>query len=271
MRGTRTSRQPRARPSARDASATVRILFFVADKKPRTPNPPRAPQAPQRRDTKKASNPLSSVPLWAWLVGVGVVAAVVAIIFVLSSGGTAHDAKAAMLAAGCTYRDVAPNPPKKNKNDYHQDFPTLTSAIDHIWTTDPPSGGGHYGLWAVWGFYRAPVNPRQVVHNEEHGAVVMWWGPKVPKATVDKLAAFYNESSDGMLGTPYPELGDKIALTSWTGDPTKYYRNGYYGMGHIAICSKFDEKAFKAFRDAYRGHGPEGVPLSSDQQGMGPS
>ena len=31
------------------------------------------------------------------------------------------------------------------------------------------------------------MNPRQVVHNEEHGAVVIWWGPKVAKATVDQL------------------------------------------------------------------------------------
>ena len=29
--------------------------------------------------------------------------------------------------------------------------------------------------------------------------------------------------------------------------------------------------AFKAFRDAYRGHGPEGIDLSADQPGTGPN
>jgi len=108
------------------------------------------------------------------------------------------------------------------------------------------------------------------VHNEEHGAVVIWWGPKVPSSTVDQLEAFYNQQPDGLFGTPYAGLGDKIALTAWSGDTTRYYRNHYYGMGHIAICKHFDQKAFAAFRSAYRGKGPEGIPLSSDQPGMGP-
>ena len=173
-----------------------------------------------------------------------------------------------MTAAGCTYRDVAPLPPKNPAKTYHADVPTLSSKVK--WTTFPPSGGAHYGLWAIWGFYREPVNPRQVVHNLEHGAVVIWWGPKVPAATVDKLQAFYQEKATGMFGTPIAGLGKKIALTAWTGDPANYYRNGDYGMGHIAICPRFDEDAFRAFRDAYRGKGPEGVPLSSDEPGMGP-
>jgi hypothetical protein len=41
-------------------------------------------------------------------------------------------------------------------------------------------------------------------------------------------------------------------------------------MGHIAICSGYDQKAFAAFRKAYRGKGPEGIPLSSDTPGSGP-
>ena len=178
--------------------------------------------------------------------------------------------KAAMLAAGCTYRDVLPKPPRKDPTNYHADFPTLSSPTAGLWSTSPPSGGSHYELWAVWGFYTSPVNPRQVVHNEEHGAVVMWWGPKVPKATVEELRAFYDEQSIGMFGTPYAGLGDKIALTAWTGDPARYYRDGYFGTGHIAVCPSFDQKAFTTFRDAYLGKGPEGIPLVDDKEGMGP-
>jgi hypothetical protein len=241
----------------------------VANKKPRTPKPPRNVQAPRRRDTK-SSNPLSEVPRWVWLASVGVIAGVIVIGVILASSGKSVDAKAAMLAAGCTYKDVKPFPPKADPTNFHADFPTLRSPTKGLWSTSPPSAGSHYGAWAVWGFYRTPVNPRQVVHNEEHGAVVIWWGPKVPKSTIDKLEAFYNQHPDGMFGTPYPRLGNKIALTAWTGDPAKYYRNHYYGMGHIAVCSSFDQKAFAAFRSAYLGKGPEGVPSSSNEPGMGP-
>ena len=232
--------------------------------------PPRNVQAPRRRDTK-SSNPLAEVPRWVWFVTVGVIAGVVLIGFILASGGSSTDAKAALLAAGCTYKDVKPLPPKKDPTNYHADVPTLSTPTKGLWSTSPPSAGAHYGLWAVWGFYRTPVNPRQVVHNEEHGAVVIWWGNKVPKSTVDQLEAFYNQQPDGVFGTPYPALGDKIALTAWTGNPADYYHNGNFGMGHIAVCSKFDQKAFDAFRKAYRGQGPEGIPLSADEPGMGPS
>jgi Protein of unknown function (DUF3105) len=242
----------------------------VANKKVRTPSPPRTVQAPKRRDTR-SSNPLGEVPRWVWFVSVGVIVGVVLIGVILASGGSSTDAKAAMLAAGCTYKDVKPLPPKKDPTNYHADVPSLTTSTKGLWSTSPPSAGAHYGLWAVWGFYRTPVNPRQVVHNEEHGAVVIWWGPKVPKSTVDQLEAFYNQQPDGVFGTPYAGLGGKIALTAWTGDPANYYHNGDYGVGHIAVCSKFDQKAFDAFRKAYRGKGPEGIPLSADEPGMGPN
>lgn len=234
-------------------------------------------QAPQRRESPRSRPGRRAVPTWGWVIAGLAVAGIVAAVAIASfsggsgsrnSGGGGSDIKRVMTAAGCTYRDVKPFPPK-DKVNYHSDSPTLTSKVR--WSTDPPSAGGHYGAWAVWGFYRQPVNPRQVVHNEEHGAVVIWWGPKVPASTVDKLEAFYEQQPDGMFGTPYPSLGTKIALTAWTGDPSTYYRNGDYGLGHIAVCSRFDQNAFATFRKAYRGKGPEGIPLSADQPGMGPT
>jgi hypothetical protein len=234
--------------------------------------PPRSVQAPQRRDTKTPSNPLAEVPRWVWFAGAGTfVGAVIVIALLASTGGKSVDVKTAMLSAGCTYRDVPPKPPVKDPTNYHADVPTLKTSTKGLWSTSPPSGGAHYGLWAIWGFYTTAVNPRQVVHNEEHGAVVIWWGPKVPASTIAQLRTFYNQQPIGMFGTPYAGLGDKIALTAWTGDPARYYHNHYYGIGHIAICSSFNQKAFAAFR-SYRGHGPEGIPLKPyDEPGQGPS
>jgi len=175
---------------------------------------------------------------------------------------------ATMAAGGCTLHAVKPLPPKNEQTTYHADVPTLTSNV--TWATDPPSAGAHYGVWAVWKFYDRAANPRQVVHNEEHGGVIIWWGPKVPAATVARMRAFYAESPYGMLGTPYAKLGAKIALTAWTGNPQTYYRNGHYGVGRIALCSRFDRTAFRAFRKAYRGKGPEGIPTAANKPGTGP-
>jgi len=243
-------------------------------KKSRAPRPPRQVQAPKRRAEPRRGAGLGRLPRWGWaFAAVVVAAAAVGVALAFTSGGSGTstaDVKRLMAAAGCTFRDVPPKPPKKSPTNFHEDVPTLSTPTKGLWSTFPPSAGAHYGSWAVWGFYRQPVNPRQVVHNEEHGAVVIWWGPKVPSATVDALEAFYAEKPEGMFGTPIAGLGRKIALTAWTGDPATYYRDHDFGMGHIATCTRFDHKAFAAFRDAFRGRGPEGVPLSSDAPGMGP-
>jgi hypothetical protein len=200
------------------------------------------------------------------------VAAIAAAVLVVLFSGTTSVA-AALRDAGCTDRDVAPYPPEHDAN-YHLDYPTLTTK-EH-WSTFPPSAGGHYRLWATWGFYREPVNPRMAVHNAEHGGVVLWWGPEVPAATVSELKRFYDEQPVGVLATPLAGLGNRLALTAWTadpkwkGDPAYAYERGDYGTGHVAICTRFDEKAFAAFRDAYRGHSPQGFPLAEDRPGCGP-
>jgi hypothetical protein len=208
----------------------------------------------------------------AWLLpvaGAGALIAIVAVVLLLTLGGnsgtSSKDVAAALKAAGCTLKAVKPIPPKADPTNFHADVPTLTTKVK--WSTDPPSAGAHFAQWAVWNFYFDPVNPRMLVHNEEHGGMIIWWGSKVPGTTIEKLNAFYQQDPQGIVGTPYAKLGDKIALTAWTGDPQHYYQNGNYGIGHLAICKGFDEKAFTAFRDAYRGKGPEGIPLSRDTPG----
>jgi hypothetical protein len=211
--------------------------------------------------------------IWIAAAAAGVAAGAAGLALALSS--SSKSVAATMRSAGCTYRDVVPYPPRNRKSaDYHEDVPTLRSPVR--WATFPPSGGSHYRLWATWGFYRQPVNPREVVHNEEHGGVIIWWGPKVPAATVDELRRFYDESPTGMFGTPIAGLGDRVALTAWTadpawkGDPAFAYLHGHYGMGRLAICSGFDEHAFRVFRDTYRGKSPQGFPLEGDRPGCGP-
>jgi hypothetical protein len=248
----------------------------MAKKKPRTPAPPSV-QAPQRRTgTTRKGAPADDVGLrhrtaLYGLAGAGFVGLVIVVLVLALGGGKSGDPKklgAAMVAANCTFKTVTAFVPKGEPTHVN----SLTAKFP--WNTTPPSNGQHYPQWAVWGFYTQPVNPRMVVHNEEHGGVITWWGSKVPSSTVAKLLAFYQEQPDGSFGTPYPSLGNKIAITAWTGDTSHYQQNGYYGQGHIAICPNYTaatKKAFEDFRTLYRGHGPEGIPLSADQPGMGPT
>jgi hypothetical protein len=247
----------------------------MAKRKPKAPPPPgRRVQAPkQRKDTSPGFDLAGRhrALLYAFS-GSGAVGLVAVVLFIALSGGSGASADVKrvatlMTAANCSFRTVTASVPGGQTH-----VNSLTAKLP--WNTSPPSNGQHYPEWAVWGFYTSAVNPRRVVHNEEHGGVILWWGSQVKPATVQKLHALYDASSDGMFGTPYPALGSKVAITAWTGNPRTYQINGDFGKGHIAVCPRYDaatRKAFVAFRDAYRGHGPEGIPLSQDKAGMGPA
>src|SRR5262249_19675003 len=170
-------------------------------KKPRTPPPPRRVQAPKHRpEQRSGALPLGDLGrgqrnmLYA-IAGAGIVALVIVVLLVAFRGGSSDSGQqhvaALMTADGRNFKTVKAYVP--HGQNVH--VPSLTKKFP--WNTDPPSNGQHYPLWAVWGFYTSPVNPRMVVHNEEHGGVITWWGSGVDGSTVDKLRAFYNEEPDG--------------------------------------------------------------------------
>jgi len=226
-------------------------------KKPRTPPPPprRPVQAPQRRaaGSERTADERRRRKLLVLLAGAGIVALgiVIAVIALTRGDGGSTDVAAAMRDAGCTLKTA--------KASSRKHVSSLDAKVKY--NTDPPSNGSHYIQAAFWDFYTTPAKPIQVLHNEEHGGVILWWGNKVPQDTVDELRAFYDESPNGMVGTPYPSLGSKVAITAWTAP------SGGMGEGHAAVCPRFDEDAFAAFRDAYRGKGPERFPVDSMKPG----
>jgi Protein of unknown function (DUF3105) len=190
--------------------------------------------------------------LYAAAVAVAVALVAVTALFA-AGGGVSADPTAALKKAGCTYKVV-----------------TAMKAGVHIsnlnakpnWNTFPPSSGPHYPVPAVWGFYTDPVPLIQAVHNLEHGGIEIEWGNKVPRAEIAKIRQFYDASPNAMLAFPLPKLGNKIALVAWTQKPGESR-----GQGRIAECTRFNQTAFKAFRDAFRGKGPERFPVAQLRPG----
>jgi hypothetical protein len=236
----------------------------MAEKK-KTPAPPKRPvQAPKRRTATNKSSAGDRRMLFG-ILGASAVVLVVAAVAFLTLGGSSASGDAgvasAMKAAGCTFKTVKAKTVKPGVVHVQEGTPVK-------YNTFPPSAGSHYPTPAIWDFYTTPVEPRLLVHNQEHGGVILWWGDKVPKTTVDKIHDFYNSSPVSMVGSPLKTLGSKVAITAWTGDPAKYGSDpNYYGFGHVAVCPTFNAGAFKKFRDTYRGHGPEGISMGTNQPG----
>jgi hypothetical protein len=215
-----------------------------------------------------------SMPGTNTLLGIGIAGAValtIALIVVLSGrGGTGNvDPKAAtrvrseMAAAGCTFRAVPAESSGQHMSEANQKV---------TYNTFPPSSGVHNPTPAHWGNYRFPADPRQVVHNLEHGGIVVWYGPKISPKNRGALDAFYDESPNGIVITPlrdpYPRvgfpkhkpLGGKVALTAWT--LRTGGGEGEAATSYVAICPSVNRRAFDDFRDAFRGKGPERYPIS---------
>jgi hypothetical protein len=143
----------------------------------------------------------------------------------------------ALAAAGCTFKTY----PSVGRTHLQPGDPTPK------YNSFPPTSGPHDPVPAVWNFYDAPLVQTTAVHNLEHGGIVIQWGSGVPQAQIERLRAFWQESPNAMLLAPLPQLGHTIAVAAWT---------------HLAKCPRFDSDAFAAFRNTYRGKGPERFPVS---------
>jgi hypothetical protein len=221
-------------------------------KKVRTPTPRPRQQGPRRRESRPSAGRSLTLDRRTLLAAGGVAVVVVAIVLAVTltggGGGGSSSATAAskdLAAAGCTYDSFA--------SEGRGHVSDINAKITY--KTFPPTSGTHYDTPAVWNRYSDPLVLAQEVHNLEHGGVIVQYGDKVPQATVDQIVSFYDASPNAMLLAPLPRLGNKIALTAWT---------------HLATCTRFDEKAFSSFRDAFRGKGPERFPVDMLKPGSGP-
>ena len=239
-------------------------------KKARTQPPPRRVQAPkQRHDARTGLSADRKRLLLYGAAGAGLVALAVVLVVVLAGGksgnaGSVQNVTAAMNAAGCSVATTKAAPSAEHIGSLN---------VTVRYSTFPPVSGRHYVQPAIWGNYTQPVDPRQAVHNQEHGGIVIWVGPNVSPAERQKISDFYDESPNAMLVTPienatkgvkYPQHaapGSKIYLTAWTVE----IKNGNVTSGQnvIASCPHFNEKAFESFRNEFRGTGPERFPVNS--------
>jgi Protein of unknown function (DUF3105) len=228
----------------------------VAKKKSRVPTPPRKVDVPKSRQAQAARvrattgqkgpslpgtnrNRLVLIILAAVVVVVAIIVGVIAF-----TGGSDANASSELAAAGCTDESL----PDQGRNHVQ----TLPEGFHY--NSYPPTSGPHNPNPALWGFYDRPVPFITSTHNLEHGGIVIRYGENVPQETIDQIRAWYNQDPNGILVAPLTgnALNDKVALTAWT---------------HLAVCPGFNATAFNAFRDAYRGNGPERFPVSSLQPG----
>jgi hypothetical protein len=216
-------------------------------KKVKTPPPPRRPvQAPKQRAAERT--PAERRTLLYLLIfsafGLVMVGAAVAFVALAGGGGSGSSAISSKYCVEQSYPGLSPE---------HLGSPDAKVKYNSF----PPSSGPHYQQPAPWGLYPDPIKQPILVHNLEHGGIVIQYGSDVSEDDVKKLQSFYQDDPYGLVVAPLPKLGTKIALTAWN-EPVyesgadSGFKDADPGNGYVLTCTRFDSKASGEFRDKRR-------------------
>jgi Protein of unknown function (DUF3105) len=172
---------------------------------------------------------------------------------VLPSGGSVppqrvNDLAKAAKAANCTMRRF-----KATSRAHTTDVRQRVK-----YGSNPPTSGEHYQFPADDGAYSKAPPDVTLVHAQEHGRVILWFRPSLPKETrADLKALFDKEQGYQMLLVPRQNMPYHVAESAWGRDPIPN------GTGYLMGCSSVSDATFdalRAFIDEHRGNGPEPVP-----------
>jgi hypothetical protein len=117
--------------------------------------------------------------------------------------------------------------------------------------TNPPTSGNHWPDPLADGAYAEYPDPIYTVHSLEHGRITIQYSPDLSKSEQLELKGLFDESPEGVLFFPNPDMPYEVAATAWT---------------QLIGCRTYEGRAtidaIRDFRDIYRGQGPEGqIPI----------
>lgn len=190
-------------------------------------------EAEERKETerKRARRNRNLVTL---AVAVAVAALVGVLIFNERSAEDAQFSGVAASEAGCTDLERFDLLPADHVDD--------GTAVDY--NSTPPTSGPHYASPANVGFYSSPLQPEQLVHNMEHGQIVIWFRPDAAQDLVDSIEAYVDGAGPTMVATPFEGVpaGSNFTLTAW---------------GASQSCEEVSRAVIDDFRSEFQGRGPE--------------
>ncbi len=148
----------------------------------------------------------SSLPDWRLLLIGGVVVVgvlILALVIIFGSGpnpnsGTQFPDDGTSHTQDGTSCRTAPGPCEASSNPYG---------------SLPGTSGPHWGTPANWGVYSTPQNESQVIHNLEHGGIVVWYDPDLLDAEgIDALTTYVTTQVSSGVSGRY-----KFILSPWAG------------------------------------------------------
>lgn len=113
-------------------------------------------------------------------------------------------------------------------NQYESEGQQHLASVDQEhaeYKTDPPTSGPHFTQPADWGMSEVEIPDEQLLHNLEHGGVVITYKPDLPEKDIDTLRAIaanltMRDDQTGDKGfkvilAPRSANTSAVALSSW--------------------------------------------------------
>lgn len=122
------------------------------------------------------------------------------------------------------------------------------------YNSDPPTSGPHHSQSAKAGFYTEPLPDELLVHNLEHGYVIIWYNcgnlasaecerlQRDIQAVTQKAGNSPRTGTPKLIAVPRPSMDSRLALTSW---------------GRLDKFEAFNEERILNFILAFRDEAPE--------------
>lgn len=130
------------------------------------------------------------------------------------------------------------------------------SPIDYPY--EPPSGGPHYSEWAAFGTYTSPVPWGFLVHDLEHGAVILAYHCE-NDADCDPVRAEFDAIIADMGIDPVCRLEDVATRFIVVPDPTLPVPIAAIAWLHVYEATCLDDASLRAFVAAHYGMATEAL------------
>ncbi len=203
-----------------------------------------------RRDQQRAATRRSNMITLA--IALVIIAAVA--FFVINERST--DNKSVAAPEGVAAADAGCDPAEEHEEEGNEH---VDPNAEVEYETSPPTSGDHWPpeLVSDAGFYPSEVPEESLVHNLEHGQIVIWYDSAASSDLREDLEAFTESQNDldalpagattaPIITVPYDDIpeGKTYVMTAWT---------------QSQACSSYSLDAINEFREKFQGRSPEPI------------
>lgn len=190
------------------------------------------------------------------MITIGIALVIIAAVTIFIFNERSAETEAAAAPEGVPADEAGCDPVEEHEEEGNEH---VDGGTDVQYETSPPTSGDHWPTELITdaGFYPDTVPEESLVHNLEHGQVVIWYDANASSDLVDDLERFTDSQNDPdaigagastppIISVPYDDVpeGKSYVMTAWT---------------QSQACSSYSLEAINEFREKFQGRSPEPI------------